>query len=399
MGQESDIQQKENIVKKGYDLPVKLLQLVYKKNNVLFSPFNIRVALALVHAAADGNTRDEIADLLGFSKDIQRIQRSHEILSGILREVENTSTVEVFGETGWEQVKANRISNANGIFVQEGINIIPSYKALVQSHYKGEAINVDFAKQSAKATDIINEFISKNTNGRIPKLFSDPVEPDTAILLAACLYFKGAWDEPFWKDSTTPGTFTSGSTKTEVKFMPKVDDIPYINIPSLQVEAVELRYSGNDASMFFVLPYENQTLDTVVSSLSGDILKEIVKKSRSTYVSLKIPQIKYKWSDNLNEPLKALGVKEVFGTKAKLSNIANIALRVSEVSHAAEIEVNEKGTEASAVTIVKMVPMSAPYHPNPPIPVHVDRPFLMFIYHHKTETVLFIGTVQNPNGS
>lgn len=191
------------------------------------------------------------------------------------------------------------------------------------------------------------------------------------------------------------GTFTSGSIKTPVKYMKKLKDLPYINIPSLQAEAVGLHYAGNDVSIFFVLPYENQTLDAVVTSLKGDVLKEIAQKSGNTYVDLQIPQIKYKWSEDLNEPFKKLGIKDVFGPAAKLTNIAHGPLYVSKVTHAAEIEINEKGTEASAVTAVHMTLYSVIQHPTPKI-FHVNRPFLTFLYHHTTETVLFIGTLHTP---
>lgn len=48
-------------------------KLLYKQaqqhGNVLFSPINIYTALALLHLGADGNTRNEIARLMGLPTD------------------------------------------------------------------------------------------------------------------------------------------------------------------------------------------------------------------------------------------------------------------------------------------------------------------------------------------
>ncbi len=85
--------------------------------------------------------------------------------------------------------------------------------------------------------------------------------------------------------------------------------------------------------------------------------------------------------------------------KAELDKMAVFKkdVAVSKVTHAAEIEVNEEGTVASAVTAVQVVLTSLPYHPNPPIPFHADRPFLFSIYHRNSGVIMFTGVVQNPN--
>lgn len=192
--------------------------------------------------------------------------------------------------------------------------------------------------------------------------------------------------------------FDTGSGNSLTKMMAKTEEVLYINLRELQLEAISLPYAGGDASMFFVLPYQNQTLDNVVSSLNGTYLQQIVKHSKSKYVNFKIPQMKYKWTNKIKDQLVELGVKELFSENAKLNNmVKNMLLKVSDVTHAAEIEVNERGTEASAVSVIEFEYYSGKNYPKP-VNFHVNRPFLFAIHHQKTNTVLFMGAVHNPKG-
>ena len=58
--------------------------------------------------------------------------------------------------------------------------------------------------------------------------------------------------------------------------------------------------------------------------------------------------------------------------------------------HQADIAVDEKGTTAAAATGVIVVTISVE------VPLVVDRPFLFFIVHQPTNTLLFAGRVVDP---
>jgi len=72
-------------------------------------------------------------------------------------------------------------------------------------------------------------------------------------------------------------------------------------------------------------------------------------------------------------------------------------LKVSDMIHATELEVDEKGTIATAVTALEAVAASAYVPPNSePIKFYVDRPCLMTIMHKSTKTILFAGIIRKP---
>ena len=72
-------------------------------------------------------------------------------------------------------------------------------------------------------------------------------------------------------------------------------------------------------------------------------------------------------------------------------------LEISRIIQKAFVEVNEKGTEAAAVTVVIMRTESS-IDREPKIIPHfrADRPFLFLIRERKTGAVLFTGGIEEP---
>jgi serpin B len=76
-----------------------------------------------------------------------------------------------------------------------------------------------------------------------------------------------------------------------------------------------------------------------------------------------------------------------FGLEADFSGISQSeALRIAKVIHQAMINVDERGTEATATTVVGFVVAAAP-----PFSFRADHPFLFLLRDSRTGTVLFAG--------
>jgi hypothetical protein len=93
-------------------------------------------------------------------------------------------------------------------------------------------------------------------------------------------------------------------------------------------------------------------------------------------------------------PPVALGLTAPFAADADFSGIA-AGLFISQAAHAANITVDEWGTEAAAVTGIAMA-LSAPPQPNEVF--HADRPFAFAIVGGSDGIPLFIGRVSDPAG-
>lgn len=180
-----------------------------------------------------------------------------------------------------------------------------------------------------------------------------------------------------------------------VPMMHNKETVPYLNNKSLQFEAISLKYSGWGYKMCIILPYAKQSLQNLINNLKLKDLQDIVAEENDAKVDYKIPRFKFSSSFSLKDTLSKLGMKEAFN-KADFSNMMEVPACLADVTHAAEIEVDEKGTKASAATAVKMVYMCLRIDNSQPIQFHADRPFMALLYHRQTSTILFSVTVYQP---
>ena len=82
-----------------------------------------------------------------------------------------------------------------------------------------------------------------------------------------------------------------------------------------------------------------------------------------------------------------MGMVKAFSDEADFTNIADADLLISRVIHSTYCDVNEKGTEAAAVTIVEIRELSMPVIPL----FNANRPFIFVIRENSTGVILFIG--------
>ncbi len=112
-------------------------------------------------------------------------------------------------------------------------------------------------------------------------------------------------------------------------------------------------------------------------------------------VQVSLPRFKMAETYGMGQFLISMGMEDVFdGQKVNLSGMSpNNDLVVSEVIHKAFVEVNEEGTEAAGATGIVISTTSIPL---PPKTFIADHPFLFFIRHNASNSILFYGRFCSP---
>jgi len=164
------------------------------------------------------------------------------------------------------------------------------------------------------------------------------------------------------------------------------------------LEVIELPYAGDSLSMFIILPDRPTTLAELENSLTFDDLVNVRQKFQMTSGEVKLYLPKFRLDERLSlvQLLTAMGMRDLFTEGvADLSGIdGSRELYVSEVLHRAVVEVNEEGTEAAAAAAMGvMVFGSASMYTRV---FCADRPFLFFIQHRATKSILFLGRLVKP---
>lgn len=122
--------------------------------------------------------------------------------------------------------------------------------------------------------------------------------------------------------------------------------------------------------------------------------KVVSKYNKETY-TVEFPKIQMEFEQELNEMLIGFGMESAFKPGADFSKMRkDNDLFISLVKQKCYIDIDEKGTEAAAATVVTMDKTSA--NPNVMEKFVVDRPFIYLITDNKTDSILFMGTVEKP---
>lgn len=346
--------------------------------NLMLSPLSANIALNLLMNAADGDTFNQIRDLLNYKGLTQtEINELYKVLTEQLLSADEKVTLHL----------------ANALFYRDNFPVKNTYQETIKTVYDADVEGLDFT-DSDKALNRINGWASDHTNKKINKVL-EQLSPDLVAILMNAVYFKGDWTQKFDKNNTTNQQFTlNDGSRIDVPTM--TGDIPIKAYYGDTFNAYELSYGRNNFVMDLILP--NQPLPEFLSEFNGNLYHEMtngldVQEHHKEYI-VKLPKFKFKYDKNLNETLQTLGMTDAFiEDKANLSNFSDIPTFVSFVKQNTFVEVNEEGTEAAAVTTIGIYTNST----NPmPVSVHFDRPFIFSIRERTTNTLLFIGTVYNP---
>lgn len=346
-------------------------------DNVFFSPLCVSFALASMLLGTKGATHDEILQ----SMDLHSLQDKDQpnLVPTLFRRMKALIT----------NNRELMLHQGNFAFIHEEFPIKESFLNMSKQYFDMEVLPLDF-QNSTTAKDIVNQYISKLTGGKIPKLF-DSLDPQTKCILINYILFKGMWLYPFNEAFTEPNPFFINKyKKIKVPTMFKADQISSTVDKKLKCTVLKLPYRGN-AAMLVVLPREEGDYVSIEDNLSGELVQAWLAKMDTRKTYLFFPKFTLDHRYEMGKLLQELGIQDLFSGSANLTGLTDQRnMRLSEVTQRAVIEVNEKGTEASVVTGSEILGHALP------TTIRVDRPFIFIIIEEVLNSILFIGRVVNP---
>lgn len=158
-------------------------------------------------------------------------------------------------------------------------------------------------------------------------------------------------------------------------------------------QAVQLPYGDEQYAMLVMVPNEKNSVESLLLDLTHTPFSSVVNQLEPVEVMVSLPVFSIHYTADLVADLQNLNIREVFGQNANLSGmIQGGQVKINNVVHKASIEVNEKGTVASAVTMIDVIPLMGTSMPR----FDADHPFLFFIYHVPTNNIIFEGRFNEP---
>lgn len=361
----------------GFEIFQKVNASLDEPKNTMISPLSISLALAMVYNGADGSTKKQMEEML------------HK--ANLTPDDINKSYQEMVAALSSHDPKVE-LSISNAIFYRNTFAVKPDFITTNQNYYQAEVEGLDFTNAPA-TLEKVNGWVNTKTKGKIDKIIEE-VRAESVMYLLNAIYFNGEWKYRFDSKNTYEMPFTKeNQTTIQVPTMQIENPFNYYSNPNF--ELLEMSYGSGKYSMLIFLPEEGKTTNDVISLLNSENVNDWISKLTEQTKEVFLPKFEFKFDDSLVDELTALGMTDAFNaSKADLSGISDAAqLVISEVKHKSYIKVDERGTEAAAVTGITIDVTSV----GPDNSFRVDHPFIFAIREKDTQAILFIGKVLDPN--
>ena len=347
--------------------------------NVVCSPLNIYMALAMLAEITDGESRQQILTLLN-AESIEAL-RSEAYAVWNANYNDDGSVTSIPASSLW--------LNEDISFNKNTLNTLATnYYA---SSYKGKT-------GSQRMNQALQTWLNEQTGGLLKQYTSDiELTSETIMSLVTTIYFKAKWDSEFSKSQTRQSIFHAENGDILADFMHTSDT--YGNYYWGEKFSATSKKLQNSGSVWFVLPDEGFSVDDILAdeeALAFLSSHDQWENHKSLIVNLSVPKFDVSSKMNLAENLQAIGITNCFDeTRADFTPLtaAEEIVYLSEIQHGARVTMDEEGVTAAAYMEMRLAGSAAP--PEDEIDFVVDRPFI-FIITGEDDTILFIGVVNQP---
>lgn len=361
----------------SYDIFCQTVSYDTEEENLFISPLSISMALAMTLNGADGETYEQMKEVLYLSgMDTEEVNQAFQSLIELLVTVDPKVQMKI----------------ANSVWHDQGLPVKEDFLQRLEEFYEAEVAGLDFSDPGS--VDRINSWVDENTESKIEKIL-DKIPAEMVMYLINAIYFQGDWLSKFDKDETRKADFHLENGETVQVDMMSQKERFAVHF-SEEVRMIELPYGDSLFTMTVLMPGNAETpLDQFIDEkVTQENLSDWRSNLHVSDVPLELPKFEMEYEITYNDILKAMGMEQAFDEGlADFSGIADVSpqnLYISEVKHKTFVSVDEEGTEAAAVTSVGVGLTSLP--PS----MIVNRPFVFLIYERESGTNLFMGKMKNP---
>ncbi|ABI99005.1 serpin-like protein [Deerpox virus W-1170-84] len=341
------------------------------KNNIVFSPYSLTMAMSMMQIATHGNSKMEIVTAMGMEVKKPFIEK---------------------------MLTIDSINMANEVFVERNMVIYKNFMKRFKNIFN-TTIKQVFFKNIKQATYIINDYIRKKTNNMIKDVIKkDTITEDLKMLLINAIYFSGNWKTTFPKQNTFDMQFyKEGGYIKMVKMMAQTNvfNVGTFDIPGYQTmkyDVIELPYKDESISMFVIVPQDkNIAIHHISNSLHYNLIDFWKKNMKEDFCQIYLPRFSTESNIDLKDVLTKMGIKNIFDKDlADFTTMTKEEIYVSKALQKTKIDVDETGTTAQSSTVILAVPRRVIKS------IICNRPFMFLIEHKPTRMILFSGIIRDP---
>ncbi len=351
------------------------------EENRVFSPLNLYMALGMLAEVTDGESRQQILDLLG-AESLEALR----------------SQAGALWRASYQDDGVVASILASSLWLSDRETYRSETLEDLAEHYFASSFRGEMGSPEYDA--MLQSWINEQTGGLLQGQASGlHMSPETVLALAATIYFKAPWTDSFAPEKTESGVFYGPGGEQTLDFLHASRQTDLFWGERFTAAGLSM---GNGGAMWFVLPDEGVTPEELLDdpeAMSFLLCRNKYEWENQKYLMVNYAVPKFDVSSDLDliEGLRALGIDRVLDpARADFSPLTEDAdeLYVSQARHAARVLVDEDGCEAAAYTVI-MVAAGAAMPPEDEADFVLDRPFL-FVITNSDGLPLFTGLVNRP---
>lgn len=355
-----------------------LMQNAGNENRVC-SPLNIYMALSMLAAVTDGETRQQILDALG-AESLDALQKQ---------------TAQLWTENSWDDGVVTSVL-ANSIWLRDGYAYNEETLKKLGEDFYASAFSGEMG--SAAYDNKLRDWINEHTGNLLTEQASGlKLAPATVLALVSTIYYRASWSDKFSGSATTQDVFHAPNGDMTVDFMHSSDSNTVYYGDGFSAIGLSLENSGQ---MWLLKPDEG--VDAAELLQNKDALGLLLangnwSQTQRARVNLSLPKFDVSSDLDILDTLAQLGITDVMdGGKSDFTPLttADSALELTQAKHAARVKIDEDGCEAAAYTMLD-IEATAMLGPEEEIDFTLDKPFV-FAITGIDGLPLFVGLVNQP---
>ncbi len=343
--------------------------------NAVWSPANAFIGLSMTAELTQGESRQQILDLLGV-KDLNTLR---------------TYATDIWEASYWD--KKNQICTlGNSLWLDERFSY--EQKTMDDLSYYYYASIYKGAMGSKKMNNAVGAWLERNTGGMLKKSTANiSLPPETVMALYSTLYFQSKWDHEFNEGNNTQGTFHGTAGDLTVTYMNKKEaELAYYWADHFCAVHLGLK---NGSSMWFLLPDQGYSTDDILAE--GQYMQMIAGQWENCdyyKVNLSVPKFDISSNLDLQQGLEKMGVTDIFNAEcADFSALTgDVPVCLTGANQNVRLKIDEEGVKGAIY--IEIPGAGAMEPPTEIVDFVLDRPFVFVI--SKNTIPLFVGSVCQP---
>ena len=349
-----------------------------KNENIFVSPYSVMQSLAMTTNGARGETLEQMEQVLGGVP----IEELNEYLYLFRKKVASSNQ--------------SVIETANSVWVRDDPNLIIPVPEFVQknlNYYDADYYLSPFSDDTLKD---VNKWVDENTRHYIPEII-DEIDPNEVFFIINAVVLDAEWASDYMRYQVSNWEFTNVfGTEQTCEFMSCWADY----IGDDDTDGFIKDYKDKNIGYAALLPHEDIDIHDYIKSLTSEKLDALLAQGENECEGAltSMPKYTLEYENDLTEELKAMGMEDAFAETADFTGLSSapVPTWLRYVKHKTTLDVNEKGTKATAASVAGGLGGSG----MPPKQVYLTRPFVYCIFDRETRIPLFIGALMTiPEGS